>query len=193
MNRNYLETIKAVDGALYHLEYHQRRLNKTLQSENLHQLKKILDPPKSGLYRCRVIYNRASLRVEYLPYTKRPVKRLKLLFDDTLCYDKKYEERGQLNHLYGQRGECDDTLIIQNGLVTDTTIANIAFFNGSVWHTPLMPLLRGTTRARLLDAKKIYEKEIKVEDISSYKRVALMNAMIDFDIIAENNIRDIIC
>lgn len=193
MNKKYLETIKALDGELYHLDYHQERLNRTLGSIDTHNLHNLLNPPKNGLYRCRVSYNSASLNVEYLPYAKRQIKSLKIIVDDAICYDKKYEDRVELNRLYEQRESCDDILIVKNGLVSDTSIANIAFYDGQFWQTPHSPLLPGTTRARLLVTKKIYEKEIKVEDIYKYKKVALMNAMIDFDIIAEENIRDVIC
>lgn len=193
MNKKYLETIKAVDGELYHLDYHQERLNRALGSAEGYNLQNFLNPPNSGLYRCRVIYDDVSLSVEYLPYMKREIKSLKLLVDDTICYDKKYEDRVDINNLYKQRDACDDILIIKNGLLRDTSIANIALYDGQVWQTPASPLLYGTTRARLLDAKKIQEKEIRVEDIYEYKKVALMNAMIDFDIIAEENIRNIIC
>ena len=36
-------------------------------------------------------------------------------------------------------------------------------------------------------------KDINVKDIYKYEKVALLNAMIDFDIIAVENIKDVIC
>ena len=78
-------------------------------------------------------------------------------------------------------------------LVTDTSIANIALYNDGLWFTPKKPLLEGTTRARLLNAGKIIEKDIAVEDLNNYSRVALMNAMIDFDIITKYNLKDMTC
>ena len=39
--------------------------------------------------------------------------------------------------------EQDEILITRNGLLTDTSIANIALFNGKEWHTPKHPLLKG--------------------------------------------------
>ena len=35
--------------------------------------------------------------------------------------------------------EQDEILITRNGLLTDTSIANIALFNGKEWHTPKHP------------------------------------------------------
>jgi len=45
------------------------------------------------------------------------------------------------------------------------------------------PLLKGTTRARLIDEGKIIEADIKVQDLRTFSKVALLNAMIDFDVL----------
>jgi len=193
VNKRYLETIKSLDGELFHLEYHQWRLERALETEDTHNLTALLSPPKKGLYRCRVVYNHNEINIEYIPYSKRQIHHLKLVYDDSLNYEKKYENRDSLNALFKQKGRADDIIIIKNSLITDTSIANIAFYDGEVWVTPKSPLLEGTTRKRLLALGKIVERDIRVEEISSFKKLALMNAMIDFDIIAEENIEDIIC
>jgi len=193
VSKRYLETIKALDGKLYHLEYHQERLNTTLQTNKTHNLSTLLDPPRDGLYRCRVLYDADTIKIEYIPYIKRHIRSLKLLTSETLEYAKKYEDREDLNRLFEKREGCDDILVVKNALVSDTSIANIAFYDGEQWVTPKTPLLYGTTRKRYLETGKIVEKEITVLELKRYKKVALMNAMIDFDIIAEENIGDIIC
>ena len=82
------------------------------------------------------------------------------------------------------REEGDDILIIKDLLVTDTSIANIAFeTSGGEWITPKNPLLKGTTRARLLDEGKLKEADIRVHELRSFTKVALLNAMIDFDVL----------
>ena len=192
MSEKYLETIKALDGILYHLEYHQWRLDSVLQTKKRHELK-LLSPPKKGLYRCRVVYTQSDIEVEYIKYSKRQVKKLKLIYDDTIEYEKKYEDREKLNQLFLDKGEADDILIIKNSLVSDTSIANVAFYDGNTWVTPSSALLEGTTRKRLLESGKIVLKEIKAEEIKGFQKIALMNAMIDFDIIAQDNLEDIIC
>ena len=195
VKHSFLETIKAIDGELKHLEYHQKRYEGVLNSlgiKKVHNLKERLNPPKKGLYRCRVVYSIEELEVEYIPYQKRQIHKLKLLESNTIEYSRKYADRRELDALFLQKGEGDDILIIKDGFVSDTTIANLAFFNGEHWLTPKTPLLQGTTRARLLEEGKIFEKDVRVEDIYTYKKIALMNAMIDFDIIAEENIRKII-
>jgi 4-amino-4-deoxychorismate lyase len=192
----FLETIKAVDGIVYNLEYHQARLEDALKSLGVHHFPSLtqhLSPPSDGLYRCRVLYDEHKLEVSYHKYEKRNIKSLKIVYDDTIDYHYKYEEREALDKLFAQREDCDDVLIVQNFLLKDTTIANIALYDGQKWVTPKNPLLKGTTRARLLKKGLIVEKEILISDLDNYSQLALMNAMIDFDIIASENIRNHIC
>jgi len=187
----YLETIKALDGELYNLKYHQRRLDETVKNSNI-ILKDVLMPPSVGLFRCRVIYDDRNYEVSYHSYKKKNIKTLKLVFDDTISYSKKYYDRNSIDALLRQKSSCDDILIVKNGLVTDTSIANIAFQYKNNWITPKKPLLEGTTRARLLESQKILEEDISIKDLKNFTQVALMNAMIDFDII-QNEIKEIIC
>ena len=84
---------------------------------------------------------------------------------------------------FDKRESCDDILIVKNGYITDTSIANIALYDGNSWITPKVPLLKGTTRQRYLDNAKILESDIKVQDLKKFSKIALLNAMIDFDII----------
>ena len=193
MSQKFLETIKAVDGEALYVEYHQERLNRALDTLERYDLRQLLQPPLQGVYRCRILYDMQHIEIEYLPYTKRPIKSLKLLYDETIVYNQKYAHREELNRLFTQKEGCDDILIVQKGFVTDTSIANIAFYDGREWCTPKKPLLQGTCRARLLKEGKLIEKDICVDAIKKFKKVALMNAMIDFDIIAEENIEELFC
>ena len=196
MNNLFLETIKAEDGKLFHLEYHQKRYEEVLSSLDVREfpnLEAFLHPPQKGLYRCRVLYGATSIDVSYHLYHKRKIRKLKLVFDDTIEYSKKYANRSQLDDNFAQKEEADDILIVKNDLVTDTSVANLAFFDGEKWWTPQTPLLKGTTRARLLEKKQIYEKAISVHELQEYEKVALLNAMIDFDIIAEDKQKGLYC
>jgi len=196
VSKKYLETIKALDGVCYHLEYHQRRLEGVLNSLNAEQkykLSSLLLPPKKGLFRCRVVYDEEQIEISYIPYQKREIKSLKIVASNKIEYSDKYADRSSIDKLFMKKEQCDDILIVKNSLITDTSIANIAFFDGAVWLTPKTPLLYGTTRERLLNESKIVEQDIKIEDINGFLKVALMNAMIDFAIIAEENIGEIIC
>jgi 4-amino-4-deoxychorismate lyase len=188
MNNNLLETIKIVDGEALHLDYHQKRVEHSLSLLGLHvrhNLAQFIQAPLKGTYRCRIIYNETVLKVEYFPYQLSPVNSLKLVHCDTLEYALKYENRDELNALFQLRENCDDILIVKNSLLTDTSKANIALYDGSKWFTPSTPLLYGTTRARLLDEKKIFEKSLHVSDIKNFSKVAVLNAMVDFCVLKD--------
>lgn len=190
MNNTFLETIKALNGDVFHISYHQARYESVLNHfgvDVVQDLSSLVAPPKNGLYRCRLVYDtNGFVETSYHHYKKREINSLKIVHDDTIEYSMKYANRERLDALFTQRGEGDDVLIIKNSLATDTSIANIAFFDGKRWLTPVLPLLHGTTRKRLLDEGKIFEEEIRIEDLKRFSQVALMNAMIDFDIISKN-------
>ena len=98
--------------------------------------------------------------------------------EENIDYTYKSTDREALNRLFACRGERDDILIVRRGLLTDTSIANIALFDGKDWFTPKLPLLRGTCRTALIDNGIIKEKDIRPEELSSYSFVRLFNAMI---------------
>ncbi len=130
-----------------------------------------------------MVYNGRSINIEYLPYQKRVIQTLQLVQADTLEYALKYADRTELDKLFTQKRNADDILVVQNGLITDSSIANIAFFDGTKWLTPKHPLLKGTTRARLLKEKRLFEEDIHLKDLDRFSGFALMNAMIDFDVV----------
>ena len=185
---NFLETIKSLDGKIYNIDYHQKRYESVLHSLGVSKYKNLTDylhPPKNGLYRCRLMYTIDSIDVSYHTYKKKDIKSLKIIHDNKIEYAKKSIQRDALDKLYALKEECDDVLIVKNSLITDTSIANIALLQDGTWYTPTSPLLCGTTRERLLDDGILFVKDIRVEDLKSYSKVALLNAMIDFDIITE--------
>ena len=178
-----LETIKCLDGKCLHLDYHLKRLNTSRRELGFHKpLELSLEPPKIGLYRCRIIYEEDIKKITYLAYTMKLPTSFKLLHSD-IVYGLKYENREVLNKLFIQKEEADDIIIVKEGLITDTSIANLCFYDGEKWLTPTKPLLYGTTRQRLLDEKKIHAADISYTDIHKFSKIALMNAMIDFQII----------
>lgn len=199
MYKIFIETIKAVDGEVFHISYHQDRYESVLKKFGIKEVKNLnlyLKPPKNGLYRCRLTYDLSKtpheIEVSYHEYNKRDISSLKLVYDDYIEYSMKYANRDELDRLFALRAECDDILIVKNSFITDTTIANIAFYDSNRWITPALPLLNGTTRQRLLDEGKIIEKDIHVEELKNFSKVALMNAMIDFDIITKST-KDFFC
>lgn len=184
MSRALLETIRCESGHPCNLSYHQQRVDRSLKelgySRHL-DLAQYINVPDRALYRCRVVYDATSVKVEYIPYQKRAVRTLRLIQADGLDYALKYADRTDIDKLFAQRNGADDILIVQNGLITDSSIANIAFFDGTKWLTPEHPLLKGTTRARLLDENNIFESEIELDDLTKFTTFALLNAMIGFE------------
>ncbi|RXJ91866.1 branched-chain amino acid aminotransferase [Arcobacter sp. CECT 8983] len=181
---NYFETIKCEDYEVFNLEFHEKRVAKTV-SLNLN-LQEYIYPPSNKLYRCKLIYDENSiLSVDFFVYEKREIKSFKIIEDEKIEYSKKYLDRSSLDKLFEKRETCDDIIIIKNGFITDTSIANIAIFDGTNWLTPKKPLLEGTTRARLLKEGSLVEKDIDLQMLKKSKKLALMNAMIDFDIIED--------
>lgn len=181
----FIETIRIEDGVVCNLAYHNKRMNET-RTDHFGQLPPLnlfdyITPPQSeGRIKCRVIYQEKIEEVTYASYTVRPIHSLQLINSDTIDYHHKSTDRDTLNYLFAQRCNQDDVLIVKNGLLTDTSIANIALFDGENWFTPSAPLLKGTQRAFLLDKGLIEEKQIRAEDLHSYQQIALFNAMIPF-------------
>ncbi len=178
------ETIKIEDGKIFNLQWHNQRLNRSrLELFSIDKPINLLDyidsPPKQGLFRCRIIYATEVKSVEYLPYTPKKFKHFKIV-ESNLEYDYKYSDRSELNRLMVEG--YDEIIIEKENLLTDTSIANIAFYDGKEWLTPKRPLLRGTTRERLLEEGFLTLKDIKKENIKEYSHFALMNAMIGFQI-----------
>ena len=190
-----LETIKIEDGEIHNLHYHQDRCNKSRQtlfrSTDILDLSSIINAPKVGLYRCRILYGEVLHSIDYITYIPKNIQRLKIVSSD-IEYSLKYANRDALNALLDENKDADEVIIEKNGYLTDTTISNIAFYDGKQWLTPAKPLLEGTMRAKLIDEGFLQIKEIKKEDLQNYSQVALMNAMIGFKILNMNTIQNII-
>jgi 4-amino-4-deoxychorismate lyase len=185
----YFETIKCEDFEVFNLDYHQKRVANTI-GLNIN-LQEYINPISEELLRCKLIYDENEVvDVLYFPYKKREIKSFKIIFDNEIEYLKKYLNRAKLDELYEKRDDCDEVIIIKNEIVTDTTIANIAIFYENSWITSKNCLLGGTTRARLLEEKKLLEKDITLDMLKNASKVALMNAMIGFDEIKNFKIKE---
>lgn len=182
-NKQLLETIKIENGQILNIEWHNKRCNKSrkelFSKEDELNLETFITAPKEGTYRCRILYTQEIELVEYLPYVPKEIQTFKIV-KSNIEYAYKYSDRRELQSLI--LPSYDDIIIQKNDLLTDTSIANIAFFDGQKWVTPKSPLLEGTTRARLLDEKFLTLKNIRSLDIQSFSHFALMNAMIGFKI-----------
>jgi len=185
-----METIKIEEGKVANLPYHQVRCDRSRRalfaSKERLELSSFIQAPPRGLYRCRILYDQEIQSVEYIPYVPKEIYTLKII-SSTIEYVYKYANRDKKNSLLQEQPDADEIIIEKEGYLTDTTISNIAFYDGKRWFTPEVPLLQGTMRAKLIDEGFLHTKKIKKEELDNYTHVALINAMIGFKIL--NNIK----
>ena len=181
------ETIKFQNGKLHNLDLHNARLNKSrseiLGCKDAINLEESINLPETydnGVYKCKVIYARNIEHVEFLTYTIKPVATLKMVEYDDIEYNHKYVNRKCFDNLL-ENVDADDILIVRRGFITDSSYANIVFYDGRKWITPSTPLLRGTKREKLLKEKLISEQPIKKDDLRFFTKAILINAMIDME------------
>ena len=184
-----VETVRLENGILLNLRFHNARMIRSLYEvfgiKNEVDLAKIVTVPdfaSTGIYKCRIIYDERNIKVEFAPYTIRPVRSVRLVFDDNIQYQFKFTDRENINRLYESRGRYDDILIIKDGFVTDTSYANVIFKNSlGNWVTPDTYLLPGTRRTSLIHQGLIKEVRISADDIKKYSGIKLINAMIGIE------------
>ena len=177
------ETIKVENGEVRNLTYHQQRVNRSSNVNLLDYISRSVTLPISGVYKLRITYSLHSIEShEIVLYTPKKIESLKIVVDNEIEYHKKFNDRTYLSTLSAQREDCDDILIIKNNLVSDTSFANIIFFDGEKWVTPNSPLLEGSCRARLICQNIISPQVISQDDLKSFSSFMIINAMLDFDL-----------
>jgi len=185
-----LETIRFNLGKFSNIELHQHRMNDSRKrlfncNDEIDIVsilsKYVKDLPNNQVLKCRVIYSIESASVEFIHYKPPNITSLKLVNCNEIEYSHKYLDRSHINKLLLQKGSADDIIIVKNGLVTDSSFANLLYFNGEKWLTPAFPLLKGTQRAKLLELDKIFTADIRPSDLSNFTKIRLVNAMLRFE------------
>jgi 4-amino-4-deoxychorismate lyase len=178
-----LETIQLKNGQFQNIEYHNKRFNCSRfdlfginDNQQLENLIKVPIECSEDIFRCRIIYEKEIKEVTFIPYLQKKIKTLKLVDIGNWDYPFKYADRRFLNNLLLENQDFDEVIMTKNGFITDCTIANLVFWDGSNWFTPSTPLLKGTKRQQLLDTHQIVEQEIRIEDLGKYEGVCLTNA-----------------
>jgi len=185
---NLIETIKYKGGQFFNLEYHEKRLNNARKALfgcedelKLFPLLSDTDSPGRGPHKCRLTYAKQLEKIEFEPYQLPQIKSFKLIHADDFDYRYKYKDRSGLAALYHQREDCDDIIIVKNGLITDSYYANLVFDDGDKLCTPRLALLKGTKRAHYLKEQVIFEADLGPSDLNRFRRLHLINAMIDLE------------
>lgn len=177
----FLETIAIVNKIPQNVSYHQHRI----ASSSLVQIEPFLQRitvATNKLYKLSVIYNETQVeKYQLIPYQPKQCNSFKIVIDNQIDYSLKYADRSHLDQLISKKGSCDEIIIIKNEEVTDCSFANLIFWDGKRWITPENPLLAGTCRARLLEEGVIETQKISVNQLASFSKMMLINAMLDFD------------
>lgn len=179
------ETILIIDDKIQNIEFHQERFEKSYfelwgkkVTISLNEI--ICSTIKQGLVRAKFTYSQLHYEINYTEYSPKVIKSLQVVDGKNIDYSLKYLNRKNINSLYAKRNDCDDIIITKNGLITDTSIANLYFFDGKKWITPKTPLLNGTARQRLLLNSDFVEDDILISDIRKFQKIAISNALIGF-------------
>ncbi|MEF3191544.1 MAG: aminotransferase class IV [Campylobacterales bacterium] len=175
-----LETLLVRDGEVQHLSWHRKRMERSCQLL-FNAPPPILDlqPPQGFSGRCRVIYDTTIHSIDYFPLTPRTFQRFALI-EAAPTYNHKYANRSELDALKASYPDADEVIIVTSGVLTDTTISNIALFDGRHWLTPDTPLLEGTTRARLLDVGFLHPARLTPANLYEASGFAMINALLGF-------------
>jgi len=187
----FIESIRIDKGSVQDLVYHNRRVARTISfhwgdvpapdldrycNEAIRGAERLVS---KGVFKLRIIYSDIIISHTIEPYYARQVNSLKIVEDNNIDYSFKFEERGSIETLYKQREQCDDVLIVKNGLITDTSYCNVIFEKDGILYTPDSPLLAGTKREKFLEQGLISEKKIRPCDIKRYDKVYLINSMLN--------------
>ena len=183
MEPRFIESIRYEGGNYPLLKYHQERVDKTFHyffaNQSPHQLVSCLPSLKlEGIYKVRMLYTADHIDIEYAAYSPRKIESLQLVVADDIDYSFKYEDRQAIERLQ-KSVSADDILMIKNNSITDCSYSNLAFWDGAGWYTPDTPLLPGVRRGQLLKLGRIKEAPIKPSDLGAFKKMSLINAMLD--------------
>ena len=181
----FVETIRIEGGKAMNLPLHEARMIATRAHFAPHaapiSLQKWLDdaPLSDERIKARVVYDvNGVCETTFQTYKRREIQWLRMVEDNDISYTFKSADRHELDRLQAFRNGCDEVLIVKNGLITDTSFTNVAFFDGHKWLTPAQPLLNGTMRQWLLQRGQLTEAQITPASLASFQRIMLFNAMI---------------
>jgi 4-amino-4-deoxychorismate lyase len=177
----FLETIAIIDKIPQYMEFHQKRVEKC-SIVHLPSFLNMLEFPTSEKFKLSIVYNLIQIdKFKIEPYIEASINSFKVLIDNEIDYSLKYADRSRLEQLKSKAHGCDEVIIVKNGEVTDTSFSNLLFWDGVKWITPENPLLKGTCRERLLQNGIISIQKISVNQLSTFPKMMLINAMLDFD------------
>src|SRR5882672_4448490 len=103
----FIETIRLQDGVVSSLSYHEERMNRSVeevlqasQKFDLGNSLSSLSLPSKGLYKIRLVYDKEIRSMEVTPYRKKEIRQLKIVYDNAISYNYKFENRTELENLF---------------------------------------------------------------------------------------------
>jgi len=180
--KKFIETIRFENGEFHLLDYHQERIDRTYASfysgHSPIQLTQILPEfYENGKYKFQLEYDLENHQLTNRLYTPKTIRTLQLMEAD-LDYGFKFSDRSELQKLL-DKSKADEIILVKNGLITDTSYSNLAFYDGSAWWTPEQPLLAGVRRSSLMSKCKLRATNLRVDDLPKFSKVSLINALLD--------------
>jgi len=183
----FFESLKLADGQFFRIPNHQKRINRTFAIHfpdkkpfSVAETLKNSELPSKGTFKIRISYDENEISTEIQPYTARKINSLRLVNINTLPSFFKSEIRDIIHEAVLQKENCDDIIMVNNGLLTDTSYANIALYDGNKWFTPKKPYLYGSHRDFLIDEGIIEEKDIPVNELFNFQKICIFNGMVEF-------------
>lgn len=183
----YIETILMQNGIPQNLRFHQARLDKTmsgLPGSTGIDLEIVLNKiaiAKAAKNKIRLLYSeKGVVEITQQEYTQKEINSVKLVDIGEREYPYKHADRRWIYQLVEEAG-TDEIIMVKNGWVTDTSIGNLAFYDGISWYTPAVPLLEGIRRASLLELQLIQPRSIPVSSLKQFTRFKCFNAMIGWE------------
>lgn len=180
----FFETIRIEEGKPCLLPYHQQRIRRTCRKFGIAEpsLSALVSKsvfPNEALYKWRVLYGQSGVRHEYEIYRRNTPRRFYPVQVENIDYAYKFTDRSAfltLKEKYAP-GADEDIILIKNGLITDTSFANLIFYKKGKWYTPANPLLKGVCRASLLDRGSLIPAAISPDALSGFSGFKIINAM----------------
>ena len=183
----FIESIKVEDKQVFLLDQHQKRVNETFSyfgketPLNLDEIFKSLEHDEDGLYKMKITYDlTGKYRTQMIPYAISEIADFQLVENNIYDYSFKFEDRKELEKMK-ILSKAAEIIIVKNNHITDSSYSNVLFKKGKDWFTPKTYLLNGVQRQHLLQAKKIKETDITLQNLSEYTHFQLINAMNEFD------------
>ncbi len=178
-----LESICILDGSIQLLEYHQKRVNRSLADDYalpLHRALAEVNIPMRGKHKLRLLYSRQGevKLIETIPYEMRHINRLVLRDASHIDYSSKWADRTALDALMDGVAAKDDVLLLRGSHVCEARYANIAFGEPGNWVTPKDVFLEGVMRQYLLDRGELALGDIDLACMTDYPFLCLFNALI---------------